>query len=485
MQVLSFTLRISLVCCGLLAGLSLHSCNQTLTQANNGLKPGLNYMQPMRWKLTYRYRIKLLVPYAAYNGSRMSAIDPSIPAVGKGTWEVWFVEPREGEELRNLELVNTSIQPTATTTSDEDVTLFYYDLAPDGYLPREAQISLTWTFTTLERYAFWEGMQYGAYDTQSEFFKQYTKEDPPIQLFGDLRKTVNKLTESDGDDVVKKALHCYNFLLDNFTYDDSQEADIMYNGAAATIDAFRCWQNRYGVCDEFASVLCSMLRSAQIPSRPACGIVHNAISAQTIRDQYGYEVNDADLPKGLLLIPGGHAWVEYYLPDVGWIPVDATWGQESNEMPVSWELSTVGAQRSISFADYYYGKNDPYRIPLYKTYNIKLDPAPKTPKAKSSEFAFIGCTERKSGVKKVVHGYDGVASVGVMGWSRSADAVGTNIDYELEILGPPSATEIAELKAQVEKEGAHYLAVEPVKADWPFFTTGDDQFPEPPPDEAQ
>jgi transglutaminase-like putative cysteine protease len=108
---------------------------------------------------------------------------------------------------------------------------------------------------------------------------------------------------------------------------------------------------------------------------------------------------------------GGHAWTEFYLPNVGWVPVDATWGQEG-DTPMEPLMSGMGAKRGIPMVDYYFGKTDPYRITLFKDWNIALTPKPKTKGAQPVQPWCRGNIMRNSGVKSVVSGFEGVPGMG-------------------------------------------------------------------------
>jgi len=383
-------------------------CGGALNKTTSGLKPGLNYMQPIKWRMTYRYRVRGITANVPLQGKRMSAIDPAnVPAVGKGTWEVWMDAPKEGEELRGLKLVDSTMPPTKVTTNDEGMTLYYFDLAPDGYLPREAQFSITWEFITFERYAYWQGMKQTPYDKNSDFYKRYTKLGGEFTTSKAMRKEIMKALPEDTSDPVKTALVCYNYVLNNFNYDFGQTELVTYTGLQATTDSYRCWQNRTGQCDEFANVMCAMLRTAGIPCRPVGGMSHEPLSLQKLGNMAGLTLPESVEKGQYLLLAGAHAWAEFYLPDYGWIPIDPTWGLAGPDMMVDPMLSQMATVRGISFADYYFGKSDPYRIPWQKFWDIKLAPEPKTPKAKGSEVWFIGATERRSGVKDIVYGWEG------------------------------------------------------------------------------
>ena len=442
----------------------LQGCNSPGLSKNDGLQPGINYMQPMKWRMTYRYRVQEIFPDIAVPRNTKGAYDPSIPAVGKGTYEVWMVGPREGEEVRNVKMVYSLPEPTATEKSkNTDVTYYYYDFAPGNILPKELQATVQWEFVTFERYTFWEGMQYGAYDKESELYKKYTKDKWPITSHLDLKEAARKcIPPSSPDDVVQTALNAYNVMLTRFNYDHQQTDDVEYGGSPGMYDSVRSWDLQLGQCDEFANVYCSLLRNAGIPARPCAGIVHDMIIDEN--DGNGY------------LMPGGHAWTEFYLPDYGWVPVDPTWGQKDPNERVPMLHSYLGSLREMNFPDYYFGKEDCMRLTMMKDWNYDLQPPPKTPGAKKEEVWFVGYVDRSSGVKDIIGGWQGIEprpSGGAHGWYRSAKMAWTNFRPQIECLGPVPKSELKDVLKDIEEEGGHYLHVRPTPGNWPFLTTPD------------
>ncbi|MBN2082485.1 transglutaminase domain-containing protein [bacterium] len=425
-----------------------------------GLNPGVNYMQPVKWRMTYHYRVREIHPDREYVGTTPPSYDPLIPTVGPGTYEVWFVGPREGEEIRGVKQIYASPEPTEVAKSTGDINMYYYDFAPDGHLPREIQASIQWEFITFERYAYWKGMPELEYDKNSELFKTYTAEESPITFHkGLVREAKSLIPKEYPNDYVTTAMNCYNYILANFEYDLHQEEFAEFTGRPMLYDSSRCWDNKTGQCDEFANVICSMLRSAGIPCRPVAGLVHQVIEEGDSREVY--------------LMAGGHAWAEFYIPEVGWIPLDPTWGMSIPDGVINPYYSYMGYQRNIPGVDYFFGKHDPFRITMFKGWNTQLNPAPKTPNAESSETWFVGHTDRMSGIKDLTYGWEGSYGryyTNIHGWARAADQVGYNFRPELEILGPVDPRDIPEVIKEIEAEGNHFVDVPAINGNWPFNT---------------
>lgn len=79
------------------------------------------------------------------------------------------------------------------------------------------------------------------------------------------------------------------------------------------------WKQRHGVCQDFAHVMLSILRSAGLPSRYVCGYI------------------ETDAPPGQRLVGAlaTHAWVEVLVPGPNWVALDPTNNQWCGERHVA------------------------------------------------------------------------------------------------------------------------------------------------------
>jgi transglutaminase-like putative cysteine protease len=101
-------------------------------------------------------------------------------------------------------------------------------------------------------------------------------------------------------------------------------------------DTFWACKERYGNCTEFHALFISMARSEEIPAR----------------FEIGFPV-PTDRESGQ--IGGYHCWVQYYLPQTGWFPIDAS-----------------EAFKDPSRRDYYYGAHPGDRIHFSTGRDLRL-----------------------------------------------------------------------------------------------------------------
>ena len=92
-------------------------------------------------------------------------------------------------------------------------------------------------------------------------------------------------------------------------------------------------KNGYGECGDYAALFVALCRASGVPARPVVG-------------RWALQENGDN-----------HVWAEFYLQDVGWVPVDPSFGPKNN-------------------ADTF-GKLDNGRIIFNKAYNIALIPKPQ------------------------------------------------------------------------------------------------------------
>lgn len=126
----------------------------------------------------------------------------------------------------------------------------------------------------------------------------------PPNVSDRVRELAQKVT-SRAESTTAKAIALEDYLRSNYEYSYDT---IQYQGYTP-IDWF-LFEGRRGHCEYFASALAIMLRSVGIPSRLATGF---SLGERNPITGY-YEVRTMN----------GHAWVEAYVPDRGWLMLEPT-----------------------------------------------------------------------------------------------------------------------------------------------------------------
>jgi len=109
------------------------------------------------------------------------------------------------------------------------------------------------------------------------------------------------------DNNLDKARDIFNFVIKYMKYD--------INSPARNSGALSALQSRSGVCEDYAALFVAFCRSEGIPARLVNGYA----------DPQGRgEIWNVDSGKIFPLRGYRHSWAEFYLPGIGWIPVDPT-----------------------------------------------------------------------------------------------------------------------------------------------------------------
>ncbi|MFX1499225.1 MAG: transglutaminase family protein, partial [Promethearchaeota archaeon] len=159
----------------------------------------------------------------------------------------------------------------------------------------------------------------GTYDTSDEIFdlycnrsETYYEKDNPT-----LNATSFSIVEPDDNPVVKAQKIC-DWVSNYLTYDGnlpSQEKGALW-----------AYNNGRGDCSEYSSLMITLLRCQGIPARKVTGYVftNNPNFHPYLGEQKTFYLSN----KGDNFL--GHAWVEYYVPNLGWIACDPTWNDGAN-----------------------------------------------------------------------------------------------------------------------------------------------------------
>ncbi len=157
------------------------------------------------------------------------------------------------------------------------------------------------------------------YCNNSELY--YNISDPDL-----INAANNDCDINGGDNPIEKAEKIYNFVCEYLTY-EIDESDPKEKGASWAYD------NEKGDCSEYSTLMITLLRIHKIPARKIVGIVmsQNATLRPFIGDDWEFKAEYRGGGGGGITGSSsflGHAWIEYYVPDIGWIACDPTWGED-------------------------------------------------------------------------------------------------------------------------------------------------------------
>jgi transglutaminase-like putative cysteine protease len=163
--------------------------------------------------------------------------------------------------------------------------------------------------------------------------EKYLKEEPFVSMSPRVRELARRITYGNTTPQAK-ARAIYDYIVNTMIYDKTVPG--WGNG-----DTERACDVAKGNCTDFHSLFMSLARAEGIPARFVIGFPLK--------------------PEAEGTVPGYHCWAEFYAPDRGWIPVDASDASRSTDP---------------KRREYLFGHLDPDRIEFTVGRDLRLDPPP-------------------------------------------------------------------------------------------------------------
>jgi len=264
----------------------------------------IEYLNPRTYTVTYALGISFI------GEIRVDRLDVFMPG------------PRDWSSQRGTVLLDCT--PTAASPTKYDPLYgnryIYYDKA--SLIDNSLSIVQKYQFTCYETNTSFEGIgNVDGYDESSEEFRLYTRDEPEIET-GYFKEIVKGII-GDEKSPVEVCRRIYNFVIDYMTY-----------GVAQPSGAKNVYLAKKGDCGGYSSLFVALARAAGIPARVVVGGWSSSATSQ---------------------YSNWHVWAEFYLQNIGWIPVDPSYG------------ATSATNRS-----YYFGNLDNSRYIASKGLNIPL-----------------------------------------------------------------------------------------------------------------
>ncbi len=190
--------------------------------------------------------------------------------------------------------------PVATHLDTDGNILADYRVPAHGHL--DAKVVVTGQVKYLE-YNLAKGGKISA--IPANLVHQYTGATQYWQTSGAVGAEARKLTDPSKP-VIENVRAMYNFVVGHLTYNPNKIKFNIRQGAAKALA-----NPTNVVCLEYSDLLIAMLRSQGIPARMPVG--------------YGYSGN---LKTSDSVTDSLHSWVEAYVPGIGWMTLDPTWGEK-------------------------------------------------------------------------------------------------------------------------------------------------------------
>ena len=252
-----------------------------------------------------------------------------VPA-GLNRLEVWVPVPQDSpsQTIRNLKV--DSPYPGSIRNEKEFGNSYFY-FSTDQ--PRAGKLEIRVSFEADRQEVLASHLVRASRHETPENLQRYLKEEKLVTLSPRIRELAHRITNGNRTPDAK-AHAIYDYVVNTMIYDKTVPG--WGNG-----DTERACDVAKGNCTDFHSLFMSLARAEGIPARFIIGFPLK--------------------PEAEGTVPGYHCWAEFYLPDRGWIPVDASDASKATD-----------ARRR----NYLFGNLDPDRVQFTMGRDIRLDPPP-------------------------------------------------------------------------------------------------------------
>lgn len=208
-------------------------------------------------------------------------------------------------DLNNQKVFLDRIDPQPSTTHlDEDGNILAgFKLSPHQRITVKTEVAVRVKFLEYDL-----STQKTKSALPADLVTRYTQPTANWPTTGPVADQAAKLVKPDRP-VVDNVEAVYRFVIEKLSYND---AKIKFNVRQGATKALADPTN--AVCLEYADLMIAMLRSQGIPARMPVGYA------------YSGSLKPSDTVSDSL-----HAWVEAYVPGIGWMTLDPTWGEKFDQ----------------------------------------------------------------------------------------------------------------------------------------------------------
>lgn len=263
-----------------------------------------------------------------FHGAYVATVE-SVPA-GLNRLEVWVPVPVDtsSQKIRNVR-VDSPYPGEMRREKDHGNSYFYFSTDQ----PRAGKLEIRVEFDA-ERLEVLRPTAVRAVRNESAAdLERYLRAEKLVTLSPRVRELARQVTWGHRTSEAK-ARAIYDYLINTMTYDKTTPG-------WGLGDTERACDVAKGNCTDFHSLFMSLARAEGIPSRFVIGF--------PLKPE----------PEGT--VPGYHCWAEFWIPEKGWIAVDASDASKSSDPKKR---------------DYLFGNLDPDRIQFTIGRDLRLDPPP-------------------------------------------------------------------------------------------------------------
>jgi len=246
---------------------------------------------------------------------------------------LYIARQRDYPNQRNVEYISIDPQTDQIVSKDIDGNIIeFWDLSGRIQEGRDISITRHFRFTAYETAFKIEPAQVGDYEPADPLYRYYTRTQEFLELTPEVSQLAHEIVGKEKNPYFK-AKAIYQWCMENINYVYPPNRGIRYSLPRKT-----------GDCGEYSLIFTALCRAVGIPARIANG--HWCCKAKM----------------------NYHVWNEFYLPNYGWVPADATAGRVN--------LKNPGTLAGKGDPFYFFGNLDSGRFISSKGTSIQLYPSP-------------------------------------------------------------------------------------------------------------
>lgn len=244
--------------------------------------------------------------------------------------KVWIPIPREWDSQMDVQILSVHPEPNAQYTDSEYGNIIYYwDFAKYPVKP-SYKVTIQVKLLSYEVHTMIDSSNIKPYDKTKKEYKLYTQSGHTIHITPKIKELAQQAIEGETNPYVK-AHKILKFVYGKIMFNQGMNRSIDYMIDNSKYDIKSQKTYFLGDCTHYSALFVALCRSEGIPARCVYGRIGWLPDMDETTSKMYSELDTMLSNEGFSgaqhhgLWP--HMWAEFYLPDYGWIPVDANIGE--------------------------------------------------------------------------------------------------------------------------------------------------------------
>jgi transglutaminase-like putative cysteine protease len=248
--------------------------------------------------------------------------------------KVWIPIPREWDSQKNVQIISVQPEPHGRYTDPEyGNKIYYWDFGKYPERP-SYRVDIRARLVSSEVEATIDPSNIKPYDKTSKEYELYTKSGYTVHITQKVKELAKAAIGNETNPYLK-ATKILTFVHEKIRWHqdinmsrDYRRLDYLFS--TSKIDEKSGEKYFLGDCSHYSALFVALCRSEGIPARCVYGRMGWKPYLNEGNSKMAWDIDTALSSDGFAGAQhhglSGHMWAEYYLPDYGWIPVDANVG---------------------------------------------------------------------------------------------------------------------------------------------------------------